>query len=218
MLGELESVFEVPVVEAYAMTEAAHQMTCNQLPPGQRKPGTVGCAAGPEVAIMHESEPALLGTGEVGEVVIRGDNVTAGYENNPTANAECFVDGWFRTGDQGVMDEDGYLTITGRLKEIINRGGEKISPREVDDVLMDHAAVQQCVTFAMPHAKLGEEVAAAVVLREGSDADEADIREFAGERLAAFKVPRRILLLDEIPKGATGKLQRIGLAEKLGLA
>jgi acyl-CoA synthetase (AMP-forming)/AMP-acid ligase II len=218
VLAELEETFGVPVVEAYAMTEAAHQMTCNQLPPGKRKPGTVGCAAGPEVAIMDESAPTLLGTGETGEVVIRGDNVTTGYENNPTANKECFVDGWFRTGDQGVMDEDGYLTITGRLKEIINRGGEKVSPREVDDVLMDHAAVQQCVTFAMPHKSLGEEVAAAVVLREGQAADEKAIRDFAGEHLANFKVPRKIVILDEIPKGATGKLQRIGLAEKLGLA
>jgi len=218
VLEELEDVFKVPVVEAYAMTEAAHQMTCNQLPPGQRKPGTVGCAAGPEVAIMDEAGATLLQTGATGEVVIRGDNVTAGYENNPGANKECFVDGWFRTGDQGVMDDDGYLTITGRLKEIINRGGEKISPREVDDVLMDHAAVQQCVTFAMPHKSLGEEVAAAVVLHDGSNADEDDIRSFVGERLAAFKVPRKVIFLDEIPKGATGKLQRIGLAGKLGLA
>ena len=218
VLFELEQTFEVPVVEAYAMTEASHQMTCNQLPPGVRKAGTVGCAAGPEVAIMNESSPELLSQGETGEIVIRGANVTSGYENNPTANAENFVAGWFRTGDQGVMDEDGYVTITGRLKEIINRGGEKISPREVDDVLMDHPAVQQVVTFAMPHKSLGEEVAAAVVLREGESADEAAIRSFAGDRLASFKVPRKILILDEIPKGATGKLQRIGLAEKLGLA
>ena len=218
VLAELEKTFGVPVVEAYAMTEASHQMTCNQLPPGQRKPGTVGCAAGPEVAIMDETESNLLESGATGEIVIRGDNVTPGYENNPTANAECFVNGWFRTGDQGVMDDDGYLTITGRLKEIINRGGEKISPREVDDVLMDHVAVQQCVTFAIPHKSLGEEVAAAVVLRDGEDADEKDIRSFAAERLATFKVPRKIIILDEIPKGATGKLQRIGLAEKLGVA
>lgn len=217
VLLELEKTFCVPVVEAYAMTEAAHQMTCNQLPPGLRKPGTVGCAAGPEVRIMDESNPTLLGRGDTGEIVIRGNNVTAGYENNPKANAECFVDGWFRTGDQGILDDDGYLTITGRLKEIINRGGEKISPREIDDVLMDHEAVQQVVTFAMPHKSLGEEVAAAVVLYEGCEADEKSIRSFAGERLASFKVPRKILFLDEIPKGATGKLQRIGLAEKLGV-
>jgi len=217
VLLELEKTFGVPVVEAYAMTEASHQMTCNQLPPGQRKPGTVGCAAGPEVSIMDESGPGLLGKGKTGEVVIRGDNVTSGYENNPKANSECFVGGWFRTGDQGVLDDDGYLTITGRLKEIINRGGEKISPREIDDVLLDHEAVQQVVTFAIPHKLLGEEVAAAVVLHEGSDTDEESIRSFAAERLASFKVPRKILFLDEIPKGATGKLQRIGLAEKLGV-
>ena len=160
----------------------------------------------------------LLEVGEIGEVVIRGANVTRGYENNPSANAENFVNGWFRTGDQGVMDAEGYLSITGRLKEIINRGGEKISPREVDDVLMDHPAIQQVVTFGMPHDKLGEEVAAAVVLREGMEADEKDIRAFAGGRLADFKVPRKVVILDEIPKGATGKLQRIGLAQKLGLA
>jgi len=142
----------------------------------------------------------------------------SGYENNPKANAEAFAKGWFRTGDQGVMDGDGYLTITGRLKEIINRGGEKISPREVDEVLMDHPAVQQCVTFAVPHDKLGEDVAAAVVLREGVQASEKDLREFAAKRVADFKVPRKILIVAEIPKGATGKLQRIGLAQKLGLA
>ncbi len=214
---ELEATFNAPVIEAYGMTEAAHQMTCNQIPPGQRKPGTVGPAAGPDVSIMSESAPTLLAQGETGEVVIRGENVTPGYENNPDANAGAFDDGWFRTGDQGFLDEDGFLTITGRLKEIINRGGEKISPREVDDILMDHPAIAQVVTFAMPHKTLGEEVAAAAVLREGTEASEKDVRDFASERLAAFKVPRKILFLDEIPKGATGKLQRIGLAEKLGL-
>ena len=151
-------------------------------------------------------------------MVIRGENVTEGYENNPKANEEAFAHGWFHTGDQGVMDEAGYLRITGRLKEIINRGGEKISPREVDEVLMDHPAVAQVVTFAMPHDKLGEEVAAAAVLRDGQELTERELRDFASERLADFKVPRRILFLEEIPKGATGKLQRIGLAEKLGLA
>jgi acyl-CoA synthetase (AMP-forming)/AMP-acid ligase II len=159
----------------------------------------------------------LLKTGERGEVVIRGANVVTGYENNPEANATSFVNGWFRTGDQGVIDEEGYLTITGRLKEIINRGGEKVSPREVDDVLVEHPAVAQAVTFALPHEKLGEEVAAVVVLKEGASADEKDIRAFAAKSLADFKVPRKVIFLDEIPKGATGKLQRIGLAEKLGL-
>ena len=217
-LAELEATFGVPVIEAYAMTEAAHQVTSNPLPPGRRIASSVGRAAGPEVAIMDEATDALLGTGEPGEVVIRGDNVMTGYENNPQANAAAFARGWFRTGDQAVMDSQGYLTITGRLKEIINRGGEKISPREVDDVLMDHPAVSQAVTFAVPHGSLGEDVAAAVVLRDGAAAGQDEIRGFAAARLAAFKVPRQVLLVDEIPKGATGKLQRIGLAAKLGLA
>lgn len=216
VLAELEQIFNAPVLESYGMTEASHQMTSNPLPPRPHKPGTVGIAAGPEVAIMDENGK-LLGSNATGEIVIRGPNVTQGYENNPKANAENFTNGWFRTGDQGVIDAEGYLSITGRLKEIINRGGEKISPREVDEVLMDHPSVQQVVTFAMPHAKLGEDVAAAVVLREGKRADEKEIREFAAKRLADFKVPRKILILDEIPKGATGKLQRIGLAQKLGL-
>jgi len=199
------------------MTEAAHQMTSNPLPPGKRKPGTVGRAAGPEVCVI-DTEGNPLASGVVGEIAIQGENVMPGYENNPKANAEAYAKNWFRTGDQGVVDAEGYVTITGRLKEIINRGGEKISPREVDEVLMDHPSVQQCVTFAVPHDKLGEEVAAAVVLREGAQASEKDLREFAAIRLADFKVPRKILFLTEIPKGATGKLQRIGLAQKLGLA
>ncbi len=216
VLTELETTFGAPVVEAYGMTEAAHQMASNPIG-GVRKPGTVGLAAGPDVAIM-DVEGKLLVPGEVGEIVIRGENVTRGYENNPTANTEAFTNGWFRTGDQGTIDADGYITITGRLKEIINRGGEKISPREIDEVLMDHPAVLQAVTFAMPHDKLGEDVAAAVVLREGQQATERELRHYLIARVATFKVPRKILLLPEIPKGATGKLQRIGLAQKLGLA
>ena len=215
-LNALEEAFGCPVVEAYGMTEAAHQMASNLLPPGARKPGTVGVAAGPEVAVMDEGG-ALLAPGETGEIVIRGENVTRGYANNERANAEGFRDGWFRTGDQGHLDPDGYLTISGRLKEIINRGGEKVAPKEVDDVLVEHPAVAQAVTFALPHRSLGEEVAAAIVLREGAEVTQAELREFAGRKLAPFKVPREIVFLDEIPKGATGKLQRIGLAEKLGL-
>lgn len=216
VMAELEDVFQSPVVEAYGMTEAAHQMACNPLT-GPRKPGSVGKAAGPEVAVMAD-DGSLLPQGEIGEVVIRGPNVTPGYDNNPEANAKAFTTGWFRTGDQGRIDEDGYLFLTGRLKEQINRGGEKISPLEIDVVLLDHPAVAQAVTFAMPHDKLGEDVAAAVVLREGMDASEHAIRDFASARLAAYKVPRRVLILAEIPKGATGKVQRVGLAAKLGLA
>ncbi len=216
VLHQLEETFNAPVIEAYGMTEAAHQMTSNPLPPRPRKPGTVGVAIGLEVAIM-DNQGHLLPTGSIGEIVIKGINVIAGYENNPQANAANFTNGWFRTGDQGVMDSDNYLTINGRLKELINRGGEKVSPREVDEVLMAHPAVQQAVTFAMLHPKLGEEVAAAVVLHAGAETSERELRAFAAERLANFKVPRKIVVVDEIPKGATGKLQRIGLAEKLGL-
>ena len=216
VMAELEATFRCPVIEAYGMTEATHQMTSNPLPPAARKPGSVGLAAGPEVAVMA-TDGTQLPAGVEGEIVIRGPNVTAGYEKNPDANTSAFAHGWFHTGDQGIMDGDGYVRVTGRLKEIINRGGEKISPLEVDEVLMDHPAIAQVVTFAMPHDKLGEEVAAAVVLREGQAASEADIRGFAATRLADFKVPRKVLILDEIPKGATGKLQRIGLAAKLGL-
>ncbi|MEM8554753.1 MAG: acyl--CoA ligase [Pseudomonadota bacterium] len=218
----LAELFDAPVVEAYGMTEAAHQMASNPLPPRSQKPGAVGVEAGPMMRIAHEVENRILEDQmSVGEICISGPNVTPGYEGNPEANAKNFfeADGhrWFRTGDQGSKDAEGYLSLTGRLKEIINRGGEKVSPLEVDAVLMDHPAVQQCVTFALPHPKLGEEVAAAVVLREGQEADERTIRTFAAERLADFKVPRRVVILDEIPKGATGKMQRIGLAEKLGL-
>jgi acyl-CoA synthetase (AMP-forming)/AMP-acid ligase II len=216
VLAELEATFGTRVIESYGMTEAAHQMTSNLLAPGERKAGTVGVASGPEVAIM-DAAGRMLSRREVGEIVIRGDNVTLGYENNQKANAEAFTHGWFRTGDQGVMDEDGFLTITGRLKEIINRGGEKISPREVDEVLMDHPAVLQVVTFAIPHDKLGEEVGAAVVLREGQAVTERVLRDYVASRLVDFKAPRKIIFLDEIPKGPTGKLQRIGLAQKLGL-
>ena len=171
----------------------------------------------PSIGIVDETGKTMP-RGQSGEIVIRGPNVMTAYENNPKANAEAFYDGWFRTGDQGVMDEEGYVSITGRLKEIINRGGEKISPREVDEIIMEHPAVHQCVTFAMPHDMLGEDVAAAIVLRQGSAATDRELREFASARLAPYKVPRKILILSEIPVGATGKLQRIGLAQKLGLA
>jgi acyl-CoA synthetase (AMP-forming)/AMP-acid ligase II len=216
VIAELERVFGVPVVEAYGMTEAAHQMASNPLN-GARKPGSVGPSGGPQIRVVDETGTSVP-PGGTGEIVIKGPNVMTAYENNEKANAEAFYDGWFRTGDQGVMDEDGYVSITGRLKEIINRGGEKISPREVDEVIMQHPAVHQCVTFAMPHDMLGEDVAAAVVLRQGIAATDKEVREFASARLAPYKVPRKILILTEIPVGATGKLQRIGLAQKLGLA
>ena len=216
VLEALEQTFGAPVIEAYGMTEASHQMACNPLPPLEHKAGTVGPAAGPQVAIMDVAGN-LLESGEIGEIVIQGENVTAGYENNPEANAKAFTNGWFRTGDQGVIDADGYVTITGRLKEIINRGGEKISPREVDEVLLNHPAVVQSLAFAVPHPHLGEDIVAAVVLNGGKRPTELEVRQFAAESLADFKVPAQIIFMDEIPKGPTGKLQRIGLAERLGI-
>jgi acyl-CoA synthetase (AMP-forming)/AMP-acid ligase II len=216
VMEQMERVFGCPLVESYGMTEASHQMASNPLA-GPRKPGKVGLPAGPEVAIMGE-DGSILEQGEIGEVVIRGPNVTKGYEANPEANRKAFVNGWFLTGDQGMFDEDGFLMLTGRLKELINRGGEKVSPLEVDGVLSGHPAVAQVLTFAIPHAKLGEEVGAAVVLREGQAVTERELRDYAAKQLADFKVPRKVVFLDEIPKGATGKLMRIGLAEKLGIS
>lgn len=212
----LEATFRCPVIEAYGMTEASHQMASNPLPPGEQKPGFVGKAAGPEIRILDQNGDAKA-TGTEGEICIKGANVTAGYENNPSANTASFTRGWFRTGDQGYLDADGYLKITGRIKEIINRGGEKVSPLEVDDVLLEHPAVRQAVTFGMPHKSLGEEVAAAVVLAEGATLTPSQLQDFASNALAAYKVPRKIVILDEVPKGPTGKVQRIGLAKLLGL-
>ena len=216
VLSSLEATFGCPVIEAYGMTEASHQMAANPLPPGTRKPGTVGIAAGPEVAVMDASGN-VLASGETGEVVIRGANVTAGYVDNPDANESSFSAGWFRTGDQGFRDDDGYFTITGRLKELINRGGEKISPREIDEVLLEHPAVAQAVAFAAPHERLGEEVGAAIVLEDGTSLTRRELRDFAARHLAAHKVPRIIRILDAIPKGPSGKLKRVGLARDLGI-
>ena len=210
VMKELEEQFDVPVLEAYGMTEAAHQMASNPLPPGKRLPGSVGPGTGVDVAIMDEAG-ALLPTGGRGEVVIRGANVTQGYEDNPEANAGSFTDGWFRTGDEGIMDAQGYLTLTGRLKEIINRSGEKISPREIDEVLLHHPAVAEAVAFGVPHATHGEEPSAAVVL--SGEATPAELVAYCRTRLADFKCPRVIHIVDEIPRGATGKLQRRFVAE-----
>ncbi len=215
VMEAMEKAFGCPLVESYGMTEAAHQMASNPLR-GVRKPGAVGLPAGPEVRIMAD-DGTLLPQGEIGEVVIRGPNVTAGYEANPEANAKAFTQGWFRTGDQGMLDADGYLVLTGRLKELIKRGGEQVSPLEVDGVLSAHPGVAQALTFSIPHKMLGEEVGAAIVLREGVSLTERELRDFAALHLADFKVPRKIVFLPEIPKGATGKLMRIGLAEKLGI-
>jgi acyl-CoA synthetase (AMP-forming)/AMP-acid ligase II/thioesterase domain-containing protein len=216
LLEGIEAMLGVPVIEAYGMTEAAHQIASNPMPPHLRKAGTVGRAAGPEIAVL-DSSGGVLERGQIGEVAVRGSNVFSGYDRNPEANELAFVDGWFRTGDEGFIDDDGYLKLRGRIKEIINRGGEKISPVEVDDALLRHGSVKQAVTFAVSDHRLGEDVAAAVVLAPDSDVDERALQDFVAGQLAPFKVPRRIVLLDDVPKGPTGKVQRVGLAERLGL-
>lgn len=215
-VGErLEALFGIPVVEAYAMTEAAHQMTSNPLSEARRF-GSVGRAAGPEITIL---DPAghLLAPGEEGEVSVRGENVMQGYLDNPEANRAAFTRDWFRTGDLGRLDQDGFLWLTGRAKEIINRGGEKVAPVEIENVLLTHEAVAEAVAFAIPHATLGEDAIAAVVLRPGAIAEPASLLAFLIERLSDQRMPRKILVLDAIPKGPTGKLRRIEMAALLGL-
>ncbi|HXM57446.1 MAG TPA: acyl--CoA ligase [Candidatus Dormibacteraeota bacterium] len=205
LMARLEELLGVPVLEAYGMTEASHQMASNPLPPDVRRPGSVGRGTGVEVAVLDEHGTPLP-AGAAGEVVVRGPNVMDGYEANPTANAEAFVDGWFRTGDEGVLDAGGYLTLRGRIKELINRGGEKIAPREIDEVLKRHPAVAEAVAFGVPHPSWGEEVAAAVVL--SGEVEKRELTDFCRQYLADFKVPRQLFFVTEIPRTATGKIQR----------
>jgi acyl-CoA synthetase (AMP-forming)/AMP-acid ligase II len=215
VMHDLEAAFGAPVLEAYGMTEASHQMASNPLPPSDRKPGSVGPGTGVDISIM-DTEGRHLKRGERGEVVIRGANVIRGYENNPEANATSFSDGWFRTGDQGFLDADGYLTLTGRIKELINRGGEKISPREIDEVLLAHPSVSEAVAFGVPHATWGEEVAAAVVVSQ--PVSEAELLAYCKEKLADFKRPKQIHVTDTIPRTATGKIQRRVVAQAFAKA
>ena len=213
---QLNDIFETPVIEAYGMTEATHQMASNPLPPAIQKPGLVGMPAGPEICIMNDKNEKLS-QGEIGEICIKGNNVSNGYENNPEANKQSFVNNWFRTGDEGFFDEDGYLKISGRLKEIINKGGEKISPLEVDNILMDFPPIDQALCFGYKDKMLGEDIAVAIKLKENKSCTEDDIKSYANKKLAKFKIPKKIFIVEDIPKGATGKLQRIGLAKKFGL-
>jgi acyl-CoA synthetase (AMP-forming)/AMP-acid ligase II len=212
VMHKMEEVFGVPLLEAYGMTEAAHQMTSNPLPPRVHKPGSVGVPAGPQMSIV-DAHGHHLRAEHRGEVVVRGPNVFAGYENDEGANSAAFVDGWFRTGDEGFLDQDGYLHLTGRLKEQINRAGEKISPHEIDRVLLKHPAVSQAVTFGFAHPKLNEEVAAAVVLKE--PCSESSLLKFCGERLAEFKCPKKLYFVESIPQTATGKIRRSAVAAAL---
>ncbi|PVU95992.1 hypothetical protein BB561_001459 [Smittium simulii] len=223
VLTQIEAAFNAPVLEAYAMTEASHQMCSNPLPPLAHKPASVGIPQGVQVAILDDQGHRV----HLGEVCIRGSNVTTGYLNNPSANESSFTniynkdstiettetlpgsnELWFRTGDQGYLDEDGYLFLTGRIKELINRGGEKISPLEIDAVLLQYPDVLEAISFAVDHELYGQEVNAAVILKPGSTASEQSIKDFVGRHLAAFKVPKVIFISDILPKTATGKIQR----------
>ncbi len=217
LMQALERTFGVPVIQGYGMTEAASQVASNPLPPHVRKPGSIGLPAGPEMAVIDE-QGRLLGAEQPGEIIVRGPNVMSGYEDNQQATDAAFLNGWFRTGDQGYRDSDGYYFLTGRLRDMINRGGQKITPQEVDDVLLAHPCVAHAVTFAVPDARLGDAVAAAVVLRPNEVVTERQLAEFAACRLAFFKIPERIFFLQELPKGPTGKVKRSLLADALGLS
>jgi acyl-CoA synthetase (AMP-forming)/AMP-acid ligase II len=214
LIHKIEGLFGVPFVEAYGMTEAAHQMTSNPLPPRHRKAGSVGVGIGLRISIM-DKEGNHLGTNQRGEVAIQGANVFRGYENNDEANARAFTNGWFRTGDEGMLDADCYLHLTGRIKDIIIRGGENIAPHEVDEVLLRHPAVGAAVTFGCVHPTLGEEVAAAVVLNEGQEATESALIKHSREYLAEYKCPKKIYIVKSIPTTATGKIRRRAVAAKL---
>ena len=205
MMQRLETAFGAPILEAYGMTEASHQMTSNPLPPASRKPGSVGKGTGVKISIM-DAEGNHLPQGIVGEVVVQGPNVIEGYENNPEANSTSFSRGWFRTGDQGILDSEGYLQIVARIQELINRGGEKIAPREIDELLISHPAISEAVCFGVVHPIWGEEVAAAVVVNGA--VTEAELMAFCKERLAEFKRPKKIHIVETIPRTATGKIQR----------
>ncbi|NCG34538.1 MAG: AMP-binding protein [Dehalococcoidales bacterium] len=212
VLNDLEERFGAPVLEAYGMTEASHQMSSNPLPPEKRKAGSVGKPTGLEINIMSmEKLGEMLDVDQVGEIVIKGENVTSGYHNNNDANKEAYVNGWFRTGDQGFIDKDGYLSLTGRIKELINRGGAKISPLEVDSILINHPSVNEAVCFAFADVKYGEVVHAALVVN--SEVTEKDIQEFCSKSLASFKVPEKIYFTDKLPRTATGKIQRRNVAK-----
>ncbi len=215
-LKELEKVFNVPVIESYGMTEATHQMTTNLLPPFKRKTGSVGVPVGLKVKVINDKFKFLSNNKE-GEIVIKGNSVFKGYLSNNLANKNSFSKGWFRTGDLGYFDIDGCFFISGRIKEIINRGGEKISPKEIDEVFIKHPKISKVISFSVKHAKLGEDIALAVVIKNNQTLNKADIKDFAKNKLASFKIPRNIYFLKDIPVGATGKIQRIGLAKKLGL-
>lgn len=212
---ELEKVMNAPVLEAYAMTEAAHQMTSNPLPPNKRKPGSVGVGQGVEVKILDDQGNEVQ-QGKEGEICIRGENVTKGYLNNPAANESSFTKGgFFRTGDQGKKDEDGYVIITGRIKELINKGGEKISPIELDNVIAHHPAVSEAVSFALEDEHYGQDVGVAVVIKSNKELTAEELKLWMTDKVAKFKLPKKVFFTNIMPKTATGKIQRRLVAEAM---
>ncbi len=213
---QLEEVFRAPVIEAYGMTEASHQIVSCRVSSETHRPGFVGNSKGTEVAIVDGKGKQLL-PGNRGEIVIKGRNIMKGYVNNSKANAESYFGKWFRTGDEGVLDETGCLTLTGRIKEIINRGGEKVSPLEIDLVIQEHPAVEQAATFGFQHDDVGEEIGVLIVMKKGQKETDENIKKFVSERLAPFKVPRKIVFVQDIPKSPTGKIARRELGDKFGL-
>ncbi|NNE23714.1 MAG: AMP-binding protein [Rhizobiales bacterium] len=216
--NELEHLFEVPVIETYGMTEAASQIASNPLPPMQQKPGSVGRSAGPEITILNSNGEHCPPGGE-GEIALRGPNLARGYDNPSVTGKDLLTDGWFRTGDLGYLDADGYLYIVGRTKELINRGGEKIAPGKIEEVVLGHPAVAEAIAFSIPHPRLGEDVAAAVVLKPQANATVQNLRSFAldSNKLTHAEIPRHIVFVDTIPKSTTGKIQRNNMAQTLEL-
>ncbi len=229
---ELEKAFDAPVLEAYAMTEAAHQMTSNPLPPAKRMPGSVGVGQGVEIKILDQAGKEVP-QGSEAEICIRGANVTSGYLNNPEANRTSFTkEGFFRTGDQGKLDSDGYVFITGRIKELINKGGEKISPIELDNILAQHPAVSEAVSFGIEDDMYGQDIGVAIVLKQGQKLEADALRSWMAEKVVKFKLPKKvsesiilefwnesnnfqIFFTDNMPKTATGKIQRRMVAEAM---
>ncbi len=212
LMEEVESLFALPVIQTFGMTEAGPLITSTRLPPAVRIPGAVGTSCGSEIRILGPANTELE-SGETGEVAVRGSNVFSGYKNDTEANSKAFRNGWFLTGDTGYLDEDGQLFLTGRVKQIINRGGEKVNPQEVDDVLLAHPEVEEAATFALKHRTLGEDVGAAIVLRSDTSTTERELLQFLSSRLASFKVPQQLFMYERLPRNAVGKIDRLALTE-----
>lgn len=210
----LEKFFNAPIAESYGMTEATLQITTQPLPPKKKKIGSCGRPTELELAIV-DKENNFVNSEELGEIVIKGDNVIKEYENNKEANKKSFWKDWLRTGDLGYLDRDGFLFIKGRIKEMINKGGENISPREIDEALMMHKAVELAVAFSVPHKTLGEDIAIAVICKKGHMVKEEELRRFLKDKLADYKIPSVFYFVDDVPKTAVGKPKRVGLYKEI---